>query len=71
VNTESALAEARAAEDEIARGDWRGPLHGIPVALKDLIDAAGTRTTAAAHFTRIACRLKMRKWLGACDGQAQ
>ena len=44
----SALAEARAAEIEIARGEWRGPLHGIPVALKDLIDTAGTRTTAAS-----------------------
>jgi aspartyl-tRNA(Asn)/glutamyl-tRNA(Gln) amidotransferase subunit A len=48
VSTESALAEARAAENEIARGDWRGPLHGIPVGLKDLIDAAGTRTTAGS-----------------------
>ena len=48
VTAESALAEARGAEAEIARGEWRGPLHGIPVALKDLIDTAGTRTTAAS-----------------------
>ncbi len=48
VSTESALAEARTAEKEILRGEWRGPLHGIPVALKDLIDTAGTRTTAAS-----------------------
>src|ERR1700686_3626652 len=48
VTAEAALAEARAAEIEISRGEWRGPLHGIPVALKDLIDTAGTRTTAAS-----------------------
>jgi aspartyl-tRNA(Asn)/glutamyl-tRNA(Gln) amidotransferase subunit A len=50
VTAESALAEARAAEVEIAQGEWRGPLHGIPVALKDLIDTAGTRTTAASEL---------------------
>jgi aspartyl-tRNA(Asn)/glutamyl-tRNA(Gln) amidotransferase subunit A len=48
VMAESALAEARKAEAEILRGEWRGPLHGVPVALKDLIDTAGVRTTAAS-----------------------
>jgi aspartyl-tRNA(Asn)/glutamyl-tRNA(Gln) amidotransferase subunit A len=50
VMAESALAEARTAEAGIFRGDWRGPLHGIPVALKDILDTAGTRTTAASEL---------------------
>ena len=52
VTAESALAQARTAEAEIARGDWRGPLHGIPLALKDLIDTAAVPTTAASELYR-------------------
>ncbi len=48
VTGEAALTQARAAEAEIAGGKWRGPLHGIPLALKDLVDTAGVRTTAAS-----------------------
>lgn len=40
-----ALESAQKAEDEIANGDWRGPLHGMPVAVKDNIDIAGKVTT--------------------------
>ena len=40
-----ATAQARDAEAEIARGNWRGPLHGVPFALKDIIDYEGLPTT--------------------------
>ncbi len=48
VTGDSALAQARQAEKEIFDGDWRGPLHGVPFGLKDLIDTAGTPTTAGS-----------------------
>ena len=50
VTADTALQQARRAEEEIQRGDWRGPLHGIPLGLKDLIDTAGIPTTAASEL---------------------
>ncbi len=47
-----ALADARKADQEIAAGRYLGPLHGIPVSLKDLIDVAGSPTTAASLVRR-------------------
>lgn len=49
VTGERALAEARAAEAELAAGRWRGPLHGIPYGLKDLVDTKGIPTTCGAR----------------------
>ena len=49
VLAEDALAQARAADGEIAQGRYRGPLHGIPISIKDLIDLEGVTTTAASR----------------------
>jgi aspartyl-tRNA(Asn)/glutamyl-tRNA(Gln) amidotransferase subunit A len=48
ITAESAMAQAREAEAEVMRGNWRGPLHGVPIALKDLFDTAGVKTTAGS-----------------------
>jgi aspartyl-tRNA(Asn)/glutamyl-tRNA(Gln) amidotransferase subunit A len=50
VAAEQALADAMRAEEEIRAGNWKGPLHGIPYALKDNMDTAGLRTTGASEL---------------------
>jgi len=49
VDEPGARAAARAADDERRRGVERGPLHGMPISIKDLIDIAGQPTTAASR----------------------
>jgi amidase len=50
VLADSARAEAAKADAEIAAGLWRGPLHGIPIAIKDLLDVAGAPTTSGTEI---------------------
>lgn len=50
VTAEQALADAATAETELRRGRPRGPLHGVPIALKDNIDTAGVRSTGASDL---------------------
>jgi aspartyl-tRNA(Asn)/glutamyl-tRNA(Gln) amidotransferase subunit A len=58
VTADPALAQAKAAETEIARGEWRGPMHGVPYATKDIFDVAGMATT---------CHSKLRAHHRAAD----
>ncbi|MBP6701014.1 MAG: amidase, partial [Halioglobus sp.] len=60
VTAERAREDARRATEELAAGRARGPLHGIPIAHKDLYETAGIRTTAgskihADHIPRTDC----------------
>jgi aspartyl-tRNA(Asn)/glutamyl-tRNA(Gln) amidotransferase subunit A len=50
VTMEGALGAARQMDAEWRRGNWRGPLHGIPLAVKDNMDTAGVRTTGASEL---------------------
>ncbi len=52
VAADSACEEARRAEAEIAGGNHRGPMHGIPFGVKDIIDTAGVRTTRGSALFR-------------------
>src|SRR2546430_14294392 len=76
VSAEQAMAAAHAAEIEISSGGYRGPLHGIPVAYKDIYDVQGLPTTAASKVmagyvapedSTVAARL--RQTGGLCLGQ--
>src|SRR5882762_11756047 len=49
VMADAARQQAREADRELAAGRDRGPLHGVPISIKDLIDVAGTPTTAASR----------------------
>jgi len=52
IDADEVMHGARAAEAEIQRGEHRGPFHGVPVSVKDLIDTAGVRTTYGSGMFR-------------------
>lgn len=49
---DTALADAMRADAELGRGQWRGPMHGIPIGIKDLIDVAGVPTTSGTEIMK-------------------
>jgi aspartyl-tRNA(Asn)/glutamyl-tRNA(Gln) amidotransferase subunit A len=52
VTADQALEQAHQAEAEIQKCNWRGPLHGVPLGLKDLFDQTGILTTAASNVMK-------------------
>ena len=52
VTGEQALEAAREAEQEIAQGNYRGPMHGVPVGVKDQFNTAGIRTTGGSALLK-------------------
>ncbi|MBS0261992.1 MAG: amidase [Planctomycetes bacterium] len=52
VDREGAQAQARQLDQELALGQYRGPLHGIPIGIKDLVDVAGWPTAAGAPWLK-------------------
>jgi aspartyl-tRNA(Asn)/glutamyl-tRNA(Gln) amidotransferase subunit A len=50
IDREAVLEEARRTQDEISRGKLRGPLHGIPIGVKDIFYTAGMKTTAGSKI---------------------
>ena len=70
VTSDQALSRARELDAELASGRYRGPLHGIPIALKDNIDTAGVRTTAASALFCRSYRKRTRRSCSSFEMQA-
>ena len=52
VLADQALAQAKAADAEIEAGQWRGPLHGVPIGIKDLLFTKGLATMAGMEINK-------------------
>ena len=68
---ERAMDEARAADARRAGGGPIGPLHGVPVSIKDSIETAGVLTTAGTEGSRATRRSRMRRWSPGCAKPAR
>ena len=66
VSADDARAAARQAEAELTARTDRGPLHGIPLGLKDLLATAGVRTTAGSKILADWIPPRTRRWCAAC-----
>ena len=62
ITRDLALKQAKQADEEIAGGKYRGPLHGIPFGVKDLLDTAGIPTTTGPSLTVTAFHRRMQRW---------
>jgi hypothetical protein len=59
---ETALTQAKKADDEIAKGKYRGPLHGIPYGIKDLLSVEGLKQPGGLRLIKIRCLVRPQPW---------